>query len=586
MRPMIFNLAVLAGLSVQASFIWGDTASASASASDNDGDSGQISWVGATNTDNDGTSRPVNADGRVKHGHNDGHRNKGAAFDTFVKHFSASRPGTDTYLQTAITSLYPKSHVLVTQDYYFDIFRYAAAAGSSTPTGESTLMSAPVIIREDENIQSIKREIYLKPLRRRDGAGVEVETVVFGGWDVAWKEHEFKVIVATWAESFRQVTQWHIIADDTPRDIQAARSFIRACSEFGATYKDVVWVFEQGYWRADRGLWESVQKASWDDVVLDERFKKALQSDYRSFYRSEKTYKDLGVPWKRGLILLGPPGNGKTISLKALMKEVAVPTLYVKSFHCIKEVFDRARAEAPCVLILEDLDSLITDINRSFFLNQVDGLEDNDGLLIIGTTNHVERLDPALSSRPSRFDRKYTFPNPSRSQRRDYAIWWQDKLSTNDEIDFPDKLLDEFADRTGNFSFAYMKEAFISTLLTIASDKIEHGKDLSSINENAVDAIAMSEGNNIVKPDFQKILLEQVENLRKELESNPSLASSNGGPGSSSSSSSSDNGMIGAGGFVYSGGGGRGYGDFMAYRQMEEQERGQGSAIFQIPWIN
>lgn len=73
------------------------------------------------------------------------------------------------------------------------------------------------------------------------------------------------------------------------------------------------------------------------------------------------------------------------------------------------------------MLVLEDLDSLITDLNRSFFLNEVDGLEDNDGLLLvslshirrallmafqIGTTNHFERLDPALSNRPSRFDRK------------------------------------------------------------------------------------------------------------------------------------------------------------------------------------
>lgn len=93
----------------------------------------------------------------------------------------------------------------------------------------------------------------------------------------------------------------------------------------------------------------------------------------------------------------------------------------------IRQIFQRARTEAPCVLILEDLDSLINSGNRAFFLNEVDGLEDNDGLLLvshtqpclcphvalaaqlirqIGTTNHFDRLDPALSSRPSRFDRK------------------------------------------------------------------------------------------------------------------------------------------------------------------------------------
>jgi len=70
------------------------------------------------------------------------------------------------------------------------------------------------------------------------------------------------------------------------------------------------------------------------------------------------------------------------------------------------QVFGKARAEAPCVLILEDLDSLINDDNRSFFLNQLDGLENNDGLLVIGSTNHYDRLDPAITKRPSRFDRK------------------------------------------------------------------------------------------------------------------------------------------------------------------------------------
>ena len=72
----------------------------------------------------------------------------------------------------------------------------------------------------------------------------------------------------------------------------------------------------------------------------------------------------------------------------------------------MSQVFAKARAEAPCVLILEDLDSLINDGNRSFFLNQLDGLEDNDGLLVIGSTNHYDRLDPAITKRPSRFDRK------------------------------------------------------------------------------------------------------------------------------------------------------------------------------------
>lgn len=82
------------------------------------------------------------------------------------------------------------------------------------------------------------------------------------------------------------------------------------------------------------------------------------------------------------------------------------PLDYAGEEAAMADVFNKARQLAPCVIILEDLDSLINDRNRSFFLNQLDGLEGNDGLLIIGTTNHFERLDPGLSTRPSRFDRK------------------------------------------------------------------------------------------------------------------------------------------------------------------------------------
>src|SRR6266480_5472516 len=68
------------------------------------------------------------------------------------------------------------------------------------------------------------------------------------------------------------------------------------------------------------------------------------------------------------------------------------------------EIFRKARQEAPCYLVFEDLDSLVTDRVRSYFLNEVDGLHSNDGILMVGSTNHLERLDPGIAKRPSRFD--------------------------------------------------------------------------------------------------------------------------------------------------------------------------------------
>jgi hypothetical protein len=88
----------------------------------------------------------------------------------------------------------------------------------------------------------------------------------------------------------------------------------------------------------------------------------------------------------------------------------------------------------------------------------------------------VDRLDPGLSKRPSRFDRKYKFSLPNRNERIMYCDFWRQKLKSNKSIKFPKKLCAAIADITEDFSFAYLKEAFIATLLVIAG-KQEDGNE-------------------------------------------------------------------------------------------------------------
>jgi SpoVK/Ycf46/Vps4 family AAA+-type ATPase len=123
--------------------------------------------------------------------------------------------------------------------------------------------------------------------------------------------------------------------------------------------------------------------------------------------------------------------------------------------------------------VFEDLDSVVSDNVRSFFFNEVDGLSNNDGVLMVGSTNHLELLDPGISKRPSRFDRKYYFPNPDREERVKYCEYWRGKLSDSKDVDFPHRLCTAIADITDGFSFAYMQEAFVAALLVIASRKDE-----------------------------------------------------------------------------------------------------------------
>ncbi|CZT09999.1 uncharacterized protein RAG0_14619 [Rhynchosporium agropyri] len=123
-------------------------------------------------------------------------------------------------------------------------------------------------------------------------------------------------------------------------------------------------------------------QASWNRVILDPGLKKELKSVSSRFFNSKDVYADLGVPWKRGLIFYGPAGNGKTISIEALMHTLAdhkdsIPTLYVKTAPAtghIRYVFALARIMSPCLLILEDIDTIITSQTRSYFFSEVDEL--------------------------------------------------------------------------------------------------------------------------------------------------------------------------------------------------------------------
>lgn len=97
------------------------------------------------------------------------------------------------------------------------------------------------------------------------------------------------------------------------------------------------------------------------------------------------------------------------------------------------------------------------------------GLENNDGIFMVASTNHLDKLDAGLSSRPSRFDRKYLFPLPSEEERKLYCQFWRRRLKEKKvDVEFPAKICPAAALITDGFSFAYMQEAFVATLLAIA----------------------------------------------------------------------------------------------------------------------
>tara|TARA_R110002060_G_scaffold74706_5_gene84097 strand:+ start:1937 stop:2764 length:828 start_codon:yes stop_codon:yes gene_type:complete len=176
---------------------------------------------------------------------------------------------------------------------------------------------------------------------------------------------------------------------------------------------------------------------------------------------------------------------------------------------------------SPCLLVLEDIDTIVTSQTRSYFFNEVDGLENNDGIMMVASTNHMDRLDPGLSKRPSRFDRKYLFPLPSKEERVQYVQFWREKLrgkgkSGKVDVEFPGRLVVPMAEIMHGFSFAYMQEAFVGSLLDIA-----HKHDDEDEDENvsgAVDDVAGGGDDNLEKYELWRAMKEQVKMLRDEMD--------------------------------------------------------------------
>ncbi|GJE96040.1 ATP-binding protein [Phanerochaete sordida] len=307
------------------------------------------------------------------------------------------------------------------------------------------------------------------------------DNVFAGVSEFTYDATAFRVFKAAWSESRMHYYLYHIVfagADD-----KVGRKLMKAVYDWANDLKDEIWVFEGGQWEKNKKLFKAVQSAHWDDVVLDAKFKDGLRRDTKTFFASKRAYESLSVTWKRGILLLGPPGNGKTESIKALLKETTgVSPLYVKSFTTrmgpeqgIRAIFEHARSHTPCILILEDLDSMLVPEARSYFLNELDGLADNEGILTVATTNHPERIDDAILNRPSRFDVKYNFTLPDTTLRTAFALKWLAKVNalsaeTGASFAKPDEMADAIAAKTEGWSYAFLKELFVSFLLRMAHD--------------------------------------------------------------------------------------------------------------------
>lgn len=177
----------------------------------------------------------------------------------------------------------------------------------------------------------------------------------------------------------------------------------------------------------------------------------------------------MDLAWKRGLILSGPPGNGKTLIGKILASSGEGNFIWITANDIqegntvnISSIFEFARLISPCILFIEDLDlsgageretgNLFKPI-LSEMLNQIDGFKPNDGVVTIATTNNLNSLDKAISERPGRFDVKILLPNPDFNQRLKILRRFTKNFKLAEGIN-----LEYIAKNTDGFSCAYVRE--------------------------------------------------------------------------------------------------------------------------------
>jgi transitional endoplasmic reticulum ATPase len=435
-------------------------------------------------------------------------KSQGSTFEDFKAHCSGNRPHTELTLLQILKQRHPDYYAVQIDEDSLELQAYAAAGFATCE-----------VDNEDETYTTL---VGYEPSRfrvdRATNPGSLQHTTYWSKYMYTWNEELFLLYVATCPRGPCKDHYNFLLA---PRGANVAtkgltsqaEKLLMAVGEWSNELHEEVYVFDQGWWNKSSSLWKDVQSSSWDDVVLDPVLKQALIEDVEGFFDSRDLYHEFQVPWKRGIIFHGLPGNGKTISIKALMSRLQkrdsdpVPSLYVKSLKdrrlgsqwAIRNIFRKARAMAPCLLIFEDLDSLIKGDTRSYFLNEVDGLENNDGILMVGSTNHLDQLDSAIRDRPSRFDRKYHYKLPVHDERTAYAQYWRSKLEKSPRLEFPQDACSVIAAMTEGFSFAYLKELFVATLLVIARG----GKGYEKIPEpDALDELsAKEEGSDTVLVD-------------------------------------------------------------------------------------
>ena len=271
-------------------------------------------------------------------------------------------------------------------------------------------------------------------------------------------------------------TQWSVLQND-----QFAPSYVSVSRVPSGLY--------EMKWNSPMQTWVLAKQA----LNIDELYElpspeiESILNDIRLFWKKRGVYRDYNFVHKRGILLYGDPGCGKSgiiqLCVKSLIEEESGIVINIKEdedFKAFLEFVPTIRTiepERPLIVILEDIDSLAGEDRYSTtkLLNILDGVKQIENVVYIATTNYPEKLQERITNRPSRFDRRYEVQMPSREIREAYI---KNKLTDGDLKTIN---IEEWLDASENMSLSHLKEMVISVIVM--------GKDFNE-SLSALDALS------------------------------------------------------------------------------------------------
>ena len=203
---------------------------------------------------------------------------------------------------------------------------------------------------------------------------------------------------------------------------------------------------------------KSAEGIKFDDVAGEDEAKENLQ-EVVNYLHDPSKYKDIGASMPKGILLVGPPGTGKTMLAKAVAGEANVPFFsmsgseFVEMFvgmgaSKVRDLFNQAKEKAPCIVFIDEIDAIGQKRSGGHYggndereqtlnqlLTEMDGFEGNNGVIILAATNRPESLDPALT-RPGRFDRRVPVELPDLKGREEILKVHARKIKVAEDVDF------------------------------------------------------------------------------------------------------------------------------------------------------